>query len=146
MIRFVHSGSWIRIQTFYPSRFQGLKRHRIPDSDPQCINVVTRDTRRHSWRRSRWQSCWPRSRPTAASTSSTSCWKLPRPATWSSYARLSASIPTLSTAATWTAATLRLSILLQVSLPAALFVLYLPAVQWWRCVCFIATIVYSLVD
>jgi hypothetical protein len=38
MIRVVHSGSRIRMLTFYPSRIQGSKRHRIPDPDPQhCV-------------------------------------------------------------------------------------------------------------
>ncbi len=37
MIRVVHSGSQIQILTFYPSRIQGSKRHRIPDPDPQYI-------------------------------------------------------------------------------------------------------------
>ncbi len=35
MILVVHPGSRIRIMTFYPSRIQGSKRHRIPDPDPQ---------------------------------------------------------------------------------------------------------------
>jgi hypothetical protein len=35
MIRVVHPGSRIRMLTFYPSRIQGSKRHRIPDPDPQ---------------------------------------------------------------------------------------------------------------
>jgi hypothetical protein len=35
MIRVVHPGSRIRILTFYPSRIQRSKRHRIPDPDPQ---------------------------------------------------------------------------------------------------------------
>jgi hypothetical protein len=43
MIRVVHPGSRsrIRILTFYPSRIQGLKGHRIPDLDPQrCRNEL----------------------------------------------------------------------------------------------------------
>ncbi len=35
MIRVVRPRSRIRILTFYPSRIQGSKRHRIPDPDPQ---------------------------------------------------------------------------------------------------------------
>ncbi len=38
MIRVVHPGS--RILTFYPSRIQGSKRHRIPDPDPQHWSYV----------------------------------------------------------------------------------------------------------
>jgi hypothetical protein len=38
MILVVHPRSRIRILTFYPSRIQGSKRHRIPDPDPQhCL-------------------------------------------------------------------------------------------------------------
>jgi hypothetical protein len=33
MIWVVHPGSGIRILTFYPSRIQGSKRHRIPDPE-----------------------------------------------------------------------------------------------------------------
>ncbi len=41
MIRVVHPGSRIRMLTFYPSRIQGSKRHRIPDPDPQhCLNFL----------------------------------------------------------------------------------------------------------
>ncbi len=42
MIRVVHPGSRIRILTFYPSRIQGSKRHRIPDPDPQHWGGHTR--------------------------------------------------------------------------------------------------------
>jgi hypothetical protein len=35
MIWVVHPGPQIRMLTFYPSRLQGSKRHRIPDPDPQ---------------------------------------------------------------------------------------------------------------